>query len=294
MAEWREAALGNPMHDYELVSVDSGATSMRSKEYRQTFHPGTGPMEEARVLYVDQQRLVERALACEGEFVIWDVGFGAAANAIAAVNALSLCNAKVRLHSFDKTTGSIEFALQHAAELGYVVGHEKALRALVSEGHATLTHGEGWIEWRLHVGDFRDELENDGRESPHAIFYDPYSPSVNGEMWTLEIFTRLRQRMHDDTPCLWTNYTRSTAVRVTLLLAGFYVGEGWGIGEKEMTTIASNDLGLIERPFDKRWLERVSRSSNAAPLRSDLISQGPIPAEDFARLKECAQFSGAE
>jgi len=282
------------MQEFELVSVDSGATSMRSKEYRQTFHPGTGPVEEARVLYVDQQRLVERATACEREFVIWDVGFGAAANAIAAVGALSQCSAKVRMHSFDKTTASIEFALQHAAELGYVAGHEKALRELVDAGCTTLTHGEGRIEWRLHVGDFRDEIKKDGRESPHAIFYDPYSPSVNREMWTLEIFSQLRQRMHNDTPCLWSNYTRSTAVRVTLLLAGFYVGEGWGIGEKEMTTIASNDLKLIERPFDLRWLERVSKSSNAAPLRGDSTAHGPIEVEDFERLKQCAQFLRTE
>lgn len=291
MADQHTGALIYPMQEFELVNVDSGVKSLRSKEYGQIFHPGTGPMEEARALYVVQQRLAERAAACEGEFVIWDVGLGAGANAIAAVESLSQSNARVCLHSFDKTTASMEFALLHAAELGYIAPHEMLLRELLSKGKAVIEGKSGRLEWRLHIGDFCDEIKSGRQSPPRAIFYDPYSPSVNREMWTLEIFSLLHRRLDAGTPCLWTNYTRSTAVRVTLLLAGFYVGEGCGIGEKEMTTIASNDPALIERPFDVRWLERVSRSSNAAPLRGNEISHSGISADDFALLKAHPQFS---
>jgi hypothetical protein len=49
-----------------------------------------GPEAEAEALHVRQLRLPER-LRTRGEFVIWDVGLGAAANAIAVLRAIRDC-----------------------------------------------------------------------------------------------------------------------------------------------------------------------------------------------------------
>lgn len=98
-------------------------------------------------------------------------------------------------------------------------------------------------------------------------------------------------RLRDDRPCLLTNYTRSTSVRVTLLLAGFHVGIGPSTGEKDETTVATNDPALLERPLSRDWLEgKVYASTNAAPLRTD-GARGPISPEDFARLQAHGQFA---
>ena len=56
--------------------MQSGARSLRSREFGETFHPVVGPMAEARALHVAQQRLVARAGETRGPFVIWDVGLG--------------------------------------------------------------------------------------------------------------------------------------------------------------------------------------------------------------------------
>ena len=278
------------MREFELVTVESGAKSLRSLEFCETFHPVTGPMAEAVTLHVAQQRLVERVASSVKPFVIWDVGFGAAANAIAAIDALADCGHEVHLHSFEITTASIEFALLNADALGYIAAHEKSLRELLKNGIAYLGGAGTRIEWRLHPGDFCELVLHAAPESPHAIFYDPYSPTANPGMWTLEHFSALRRRLCDDAPCLWTNYTRSTSVRVTLLLAGFFVGHGCGVGEKNETTVASNDLALIERPLDARWLARVARSTNAVPLRSGGMPRGHIFAADLASLRAHPQF----
>jgi tRNA U34 5-methylaminomethyl-2-thiouridine-forming methyltransferase MnmC len=164
------------------------------------------------------------------------------------------------------------------------------IRELLSNGIAAAGGADARIGWRLHIGDFCEQIARTQWETPNAIFYDPYSSSVNPQMWTLEHFSLLHRQLRDDVPCLWTNYTRSTAVRVTLLLAGFFVGEGCGIGEKEVTTTASNDPRLIEHPLDARWLERVARSANAAPLRAGGIFPARISAEDLKRLKAHPQF----
>ena len=110
-------------------------------------------------------------------------------------------------------------------------------------------------------------------------------------MWTLEHFTRICSWLCTEVPCLLTNYTRSTAVRVTMLLSGFYVGRGVAIGEKNETTIASNVLELLQKPLDHEWLQSVLRSTNSAPLRkAGGQARERIHPEDFERLRAHPQF----
>lgn len=279
--------LENEPATFELVTVQSGVRSLRSREHGETFHPVVGPMIEAVALHVRQQRLVERAAAAKGPFVIWDVGLGAAANAIAAIEALAesantgLC---VELHSFDINDSALRYALTHAEDLGYLVPHEAEVQELLAQGESRKAN----IHWRFHPGDFHTTMSV--APAPHAVLYDPYSPQSNPGMWTLDHFTRLYSCLSPSAPCLLTNYTRSTAVRVTLLLAGFYVGCGHATGEKDQTTIASNDLSLIEEPLDAAWLKRVHRSTNGAPLRPGVQRPAAISPEDWAHLSMHAQF----
>ena len=70
---------------YRLVKLANGAHSVHSVAHHETFHPVIGPVAEAEALYVRQLRLVERLQRHTGEFVLWDVGLGAAANALTAL-----------------------------------------------------------------------------------------------------------------------------------------------------------------------------------------------------------------
>lgn len=273
------------LSSFRLVTVQSGARSVRSVECGETFHPVIGPMQEALALHVRGQRMLERARGVHGPFVVWDVGLGAAANAIAALEALD--GLAVEIHSFDRTLAPLDFARTAAVELGYVAPWVAAVDALLASGEwRDVRRGARWI---VHRGDFRDCMMR--APQPQAVLYDPYSPRANPELWTLEHFTALRARIGDGADCLLTNYTRSTAVRVTLLLAGFFVGCGGATGEKDQTTIAANRLGLLEAPLDGGWLSRVSRSTRGAPLRADAGEGGAITSEDFARLSAHPQFA---
>ena len=285
--------------EFELVALAGGVYSLRARSNGQTFHPVVGPVAEAEAIHVGGARLVERADAMPpGEpFVIWDVGLGAAANALTAIRALATGGTRmetVELHSFDATFGPFDFALQNRLVLAYPCGYEPEMEALRRDGTARvpLING-GAVHWHAHLGDFPSWLAGgDEMPAPHAVFYDPYSPGVNPEMWTLETFAALRARLRPETPCLLTTYTRSTAVRVTLLLAGFFVGLGSATGEKDETTVATNDPALLQRPLGRGWLEKkVYASTNAAPLRAaSAHGRAPISEEDFETLRAHAQF----
>ena len=79
-------------------------------------------------------------------------------------------------------------------------------------------------------------------------------------------------------------------LRVSLLLAGFFVGAGHATGEKEETTIAANSLDLISEPLDKKWLARARNSTSAEPLWESVYRQAPLTAGTWNKLQNHPQF----
>src|SRR5665811_175877 len=114
--------------DYQLVRLRNGTCSVRSLADYETFHPVIGPVAEAEALYVNQLQLRERLKNHSGEFVIWDVGLGAAANALTVLRVTKDILCKIQLVSFDHTLEPLKFALKHTAELGYFDGYENHLK----------------------------------------------------------------------------------------------------------------------------------------------------------------------
>jgi tRNA U34 5-methylaminomethyl-2-thiouridine-forming methyltransferase MnmC len=126
--------------------------------------------------------------------------------------------------------------------------------------------------------------------SPHAILFDAFSPAKNPAMWTLPLFTNLFRLLDPARPCNLTTYSRSTMLRVALLLAGFFVGPGVPSGMKEETTVAANCLSLLDTPLDRRWLERARRSDSAAPMREPIYRRAPLSQESWETLRAHPQF----
>jgi hypothetical protein len=301
------------MAEYRIVKLANGIHSIRSVAHRETFHPVIGPLAEAEALYVRQLRLAERISRSAGQFVIWDVGLGAAANALAVLNATREIPCAIRLVSFDQTLEPLRFALEHAQELGYFQGYESRVRQLLENRQATFVNYNQGVTWELHLADFpslivagcaRTGMEKPWRgcaddpivaasrpPPPHVIMYDAYSPAKNPAMWTQPLFAALFGWLEAKRPCALATYSRSTMLRVTLLLAGFYVGTGHASGQKEETTIAANTLELITNPLDRRWFQRTRRSTSAEPLCEPVYRQAPLSAVAWERLRMHPQFA---
>ena len=292
-------------NDYQLVRLNNGICSVRSLADDETFHPVIGPVAEAEALYVNQLRLRDRLKNRSGEFVIWDVGLGAAANAIAVLRATRGITCTIRLVSFDHTIEPLKFGLEHAADLGYFGGYENHLKELIREHRVAFRDGKQSVDWQFHLGDFPTLLQSwssrfsvprpgklklELQPSPHAILFDAFSPAKNPAMWTLPLFANLFQLLDLQRPCALPTYSRSTILRVTLLLAGFFVGIGHATGLKEETTIAANTLDLIAEPLNARWLERALRSHSAEPLHEPVYSRNPLSPATAEKLRRHSQF----
>jgi len=278
--------------DYQLVPLANGQKTLFSASYGEKMHPGLGPQAEAELLYVRQLKICERLQAAEGEFVIWDIGLGGAANAIAALLATRDIPGRLRVVSFDNTSEPLEFALNNAASLNYPVGYENQMAELLAKRRVAFTNGKCSVAWEFHLVDFPTWLGNAKTDvPPHAIFYDAFSPAKNPAMWTLAVFENLFRQLDPARPCALTTYSRSTLLRTTLLLAGFFAGTGHATGMKEETTIAANTPDLIAEPLNARWLERAMRSDSAEPLRGPIYTRAPLAPATRTRLQQLPQFA---
>lgn len=278
--------------DYQLVTLANGQRTLFSASYGEKMHPGLGPRAEADLLYVSQLHIRERLAKTSGEFVIWDIGLGAAANATAVLRATTHISGRLRIVSFDNTAEPLEFALKNSAALGYISGHEDQLSELLSTKTTTFSNGSLNVDWQFLLDDFPAWLSR-GRRAvppPHAIFYDAFSPAKNPAMWTLPVFQNLYRALDPQRLCALTTYSRSTLLRATLLLAGFFVGVGHAAGMKEETTVAANTLELICEPLDYRWLARARRSHSAEPLRHPIYSRDPLTPASTSGLLTHSQF----
>ncbi len=283
---------------YKIVKLAGGVHSVHSVAHRETFHPVIGPVAEAEALYVRQLRLPERLAAHSGEFVIWDVGLGAAANVLTVLRATCSARCPLRVISFDHTLEPLQFALDNAKILGYFDGYEETVATFLREQVVEFQDGRRHIHWELHLGDFPSLLTHTlahphthSIPSPHAILFDAFSPAKNPTMWTLPLFANLFRLLDPARPCALPTYSRSTMLRVSLLLAGFFVGAGQATGEKEETTIAANTLELISEPLGPDWLRRARKSTSAEPLWEPIYRQAHLSPETWEKLQQHPQFA---
>ncbi len=280
---------------YKIVQLANGTYSVHSFAERETFHPVIGPVAEAEALYVKQLKLRERLAQHSGEFVIWDVGLGAAANVLTVLRETKDIPSRIRIVSFDHTIAPLKFAASHAENLGYFSGYETPVRKFIEDGRINFANDKQTVNWEFHLGDFptllvANSVSAEKFPAPHAILFDAFSPAKNPAMWTLPLFTHLFRLLDPKRPCAMPTYSRATMLRVTLLLAGFFVGVGHATGEKEETTIAANAITLLDEPLEKKWLERVKNSKSAEPMHQPIYEQKFISAESWERLTRHPQF----
>ncbi|HSP79204.1 MAG TPA: MnmC family methyltransferase, partial [Myxococcaceae bacterium] len=252
----------------------------------EVMHPSVGPWEEARRLYVEQPRLAERLRTPGEPLVIHDVGLGAATNAVAALTCARELGSERRraleLVSFELELAPLRLALADAAGFPFLQPFREAAEALMRDG---VWEEEG-VRWRLHLGDAKAHL---GAELPKAdlVYFDPFSPASNPELWTPAVLARVRAGCREEGEgALLLTYSAATPTRVTLLLAGFYVGAGVSTGTKGETTVAATRPEALASPLGARWLERWRRSSSRAPHGE------PLTAEVESRLLAHPQWAG--
>ncbi len=300
--------------DFEVVRNPQGFHSIRQISSGEVMHSVNRPSDEAHALYIAQSRLAERLgraggavdhAADEEALTIWDVGLGAASNAMAAVGCWEAARAergaealrRLRVVSFERDLDPLRLATRKSGLFPHV--QHPAPTALLA--HGRWSDASGRLTWELVAGDFLAHL--DAAPVPDLIFHDPFSAKSDGALWTPAVFARMRARCAGRRVELFT-YSASTAVRAALLHAGFSVAEGVGSGPKESTTIAflagersggegrgsAREAGGVPlpTPLGAAWLARWRRSGSRFPAGLSAEEQAAFAA----RIEGHQQFAG--
>ena len=279
---------------FEIRVSEHGWASVVDKPSGEIMHAGLDPTVEAQALYVEQSRLGERL--CEplpAPVVVWDVGLGAAHNAMAALRCHEATAAHARrpLHlvSFENDTSAIRLALRNPARFPHLQYAAPNLVLRFGEWRSP----EREVTWTLLDGDFRSRLAD--APTPDLIFWDPFSAQTDREMWTLVCFEEVFAACDDHDTELFT-YSASTAVRAALLAAGFHVARGAATGPKAETTVAMTPRAALRAavrrraPLGPEWLARWERSEARFPSDVPPDAQGAF----IERISWLPQLRGCD
>jgi len=268
--------LGN----YVVHMAPEGFGAIRQISSGETMHAHTSPIDEARTLYVEQSQLRER-IRLSGDanpretapLVIWDVGLGAAANAIAAIQCYQeeADRGVVRdLHvvSFENDLDSLRLACRNIKHFPYLRHGGPGGLLERGEWHSKKYPG---LHWHLVEGDFWQSMEK-APHPPDLIFFDMFSTRTDAPSWSVDAFRRLFAVCSERDVELFT-YTASTGCRVAMLSAGFYVAKGRATDVKAESTIA------LTEPSLKRGTAARHRLLGAAFLKRWHKSHVQVPAD---------------
>ena len=266
----KRMVLGN----YEVHTAMEGFASIRHISSGEIMHSRTPPMEEARRLYIEQSDLASRVFGTEQDepLIVWDVGLGAAANAMGAIRCYEEAAKKgtvrpMHIISFENDLDSLRLAWRNHDRFEYL--RHGGPPAILGTGRWESKDFPG-LSWELVPGNFLETMTQ-ASLPPDLIFYDMFSSKTCGDQWTITAFHRLYAACQGKAAQLFT-YTCSTASRVALLAAGFYVAKGRRTGEKLETTIAFTPAALSQAAghdlLGPDWLGKWHRS--AAKFPTDL------------------------
>jgi len=277
-----------------VVILPNGLRAIRERECGEVMHPGAGPLVEAETVYVGPSRLAARLQEGGAPLVLYDVGLGAATNAISAwkvSEAQGPAARRLEIVSFERDLDALRLALEpeNADSLGLTRSGGPDAHAAAS---ALLEHGlheTPRTRWRLCLGDFRTWLATMPDGHADIVYWDMFSPRSAPELWSAAMFKALRRACREGATL--HTYSASTSTRSALLLGGFAVGVGERTGDRDETTIAATRPEDLARPLGAAWLGRLSRSS--VPFPRDVPNEPLARAEAMALVGACPQFRGA-
>ena len=194
----------------EFVKTLDGSTTLKSEKYGQFYHSFTGAHEESELKYVGPCEIRERAKS--SKLRILDVCFGIGYNTAAAIDAALEenpdCAIEVVGLEIDETL------LDAIPKLDPKWKCYDMIRRL-KEGPVE----EGNVKVKLLIGDANETIHSVEDNYYDCVFFDPFSPPTNPEMWTKEILEAVRKKMRSGS--ILATYSCARVVRENLKSAGF-------------------------------------------------------------------------
>lgn len=229
----------NATNKLTIEKTQDGSNTLYSSRFGQTYHNRKGAVSESEHVFFDKNGLNE-ALKTADEINILEVGLGTGLNLLLLLDKHKHFNSSARIHyhtveAYPVSARTIE-SLNYADFLHHP-GLTSSLPPLFSYLNNGLNDFEPAPGVSVHVfcGTFDRYKPADFQFD--FIFHDAFSPRVNPELWTEEVFEKIITGSRPES--ILTTYCAASKVRATMAAAGWKVARATGALRKREMTVAS-------------------------------------------------------
>ena len=259
----------------EKIKTADGTETLFNEEYGEAYHSTkAGAYTESLHKFINPCKIPQ--LAKEKGFIkILDVGFGLGYNVAVAIREAVNSNPDVKLDIIsiekDKTVFEKIKTLniqENLEDIYKQILNGKFKQSKIGGEIIESYEAEGKNFYlKILFGEGRKiiKLLSENNYQFNAIFYDPFSPKVNTEMWTLDLFRYIKKLI--DKKGILATYSASLSVRKGLQEAGFKIGLVEPVGRKSYSTVATLE-GEIPSLTEKEK-NRLKNSPYAVPYRDN-------------------------
>ena len=250
--------------DGKVITVDNTIT-LYNFDYNEAYHSSSaGAYTESMHKFIIPCNIQE---ICEkiGSINILDVGFGLGYNASTAIKSCleKNPNAKIQIISIEKDKNFLEnikrIEIPENLKPVYEIFFKMVLDKLTigSKTFDVYKYEDNNLKLSVVLADGREVIKalTDENIKFDAVFWDPFSPKVNPEMWELELFENLRKIMKDE--AIFATYSSAKEVKKNLLEAGFKIGMVEPVGRKSYSLVASISGDIP--PLPEKEMEKLRK-----------------------------------
>lgn len=233
-----------------LLTTQDGSTTLFLEEYEQAMHSISGAYEESLLKHVLPSGILEN----NNEVLnVLDIGFGLGYNVLVLISEFlnKNRNCKLNIFSLEKDRNFSEYMenikFNDSRDIIYNFIREVYLS------------GEGifkGINFKILFGDARETLKKISDKKFHAIFQDPFSPSKNPELWSINYFIELKKILAEGG--IITTYSSADHIRRAMIESGLYIGRGPSVGKKREGTLASSSSKIIPELSENEIADIIS------------------------------------
>jgi tRNA U34 5-methylaminomethyl-2-thiouridine-forming methyltransferase MnmC len=239
---------------FEILTTEDGSQSFYSHLYGEGGHSTSGAKNETITHYIEGCNVAKK-YDQQDCLSIFEVGFGIGLGFRITLETLGELKTPLYYYAIEIDHHLIEHAIKENPLLTHLqktsFGYELIqdnLELVILMGNARQTIPSFCLQHKFDV-----------------IFQDAFSPKRNAELWTTEWFSELNKKSKES--CLMSTYSSSSAVRKSMIAAGWKVHKGTPFGPKRSSTRAS-----LTGKTDDEIIKQLERSA-APELKDDMIEK---------------------
>lgn len=238
----------------KIVRCKDGSDTLYAEEIDQYFHNPNGAYKESVYMFLEKSGFQERFLT-KNSWTIFEIGFGTGLNLLLLADLLDKnpqYEGSFNFHSIEASPLTVEMV--KALNYANFLTDKRHFDSLISLFSA-LKQGLNRFQFTPRItvtifyglyADYDSKPEN----AVDLIFHDPFSPELNPELWTPDVFSNLIEFAAEDAHLI--TYCSSVKARAAMAVSGWKMAKTLGaLGKREMT-VATNNPALLQREGFKR------------------------------------------